>query len=88
MYASPPYRKIESSAGFKKSCEFPLLNNREEYRKIKQSLKKAKIELTLHKVHGTVENLRKVLDQERPGIIHFSGHGVTAEQIKKENEGY
>jgi len=36
-------------------------------------------------VHGTVENFREVLERERPGAIHFSGHGLSADQIRQQN---
>ena len=41
--------------------------------------------MILHKVHGTPEKFAEMLEKQRPGAIHFSGHGVTAEQIRKEN---
>ena len=39
----------------------------------------------MHKVHGTFENFREVLERERPGAIHFSGHGLSAEEIRQQN---
>ena len=36
-------------------------------------------------MHGTVENFREVLERERPGAIHFSGHGLSADQIRQQN---
>jgi hypothetical protein len=46
----------------------------------------AKIEVTVHKVHATHVNFEcKVLEEIRPGAIHFSGHGMTADEIKEEN---
>ena len=36
-------------------------------------------------VHGTVKNFREVLERERPGAIHFSGHGLSADQIRQQN---
>ena len=52
---------------------------------IKESLKAAKKEITVHKVHGTQYNFDTVLDKQRPGAIHFSGHGLTAAQIRQQN---
>jgi hypothetical protein len=53
---------------------------------IKESVNDAKIELTVHKVHATHINFEnKVLEEIRPGAIHFSGHGVTAQEIRTEN---
>ena len=36
-------------------------------------------------MHGTVKNFREVLERERPGAIHFSGHGLSADQIRQQN---
>jgi len=60
----------------------------EEYRRIKASVEKARVEITVHKTRGTFENLWNLLDREKPGAIHFSGHGLTAAEIKKENEAH
>jgi len=40
----------------------------------------------VNKVHGTVHNFGTMLETEKPGAIHFSGHGVTKEEIQAENE--
>ena len=39
----------------------------------------------MHKIHGTEFNLRRIFIDQRPGAIHFSGHGITAEEIRAEN---
>jgi hypothetical protein len=48
-------------------------------------VKKARKEIVVHKIHGTFENLCDILERQRPGAIHFSGHGVTREMIRDEN---
>lgn len=48
-------------------------------------MKKARKEIIVHKVHGTFANLQDILERQRPGAIHFSGHGVTKEEIREES---
>ena len=50
-----------------------------------KSVKKAKVEVTVNKVHATVFNFREMLEIERQGAIHFSGHGVTRDEIRETN---
>jgi hypothetical protein len=82
MFASPSYLEIPCSNMENKRVYFPRLDCMEEYKRIKESVIRAKIEISVHKVHGTADNFHKCLDSERPGAIHFSGHGVTAENEK------
>ena len=84
MFASPSYIPVVS-LGTEKKIPFPALQYQEEYQLIKDTLRKEKKEVILHKVHGTPEKFAEMLEKQRPGAIHFSGHGVTAEQIRKEN---
>ena len=81
MFASPAYIPVKHRSGFERINLDPL-SYREEYHRIKQSIKTSKIKITVHKVHGTPENLRQTLHKQRPGAIHFSGHGETAENIR------
>jgi hypothetical protein len=85
MFASPSHLLI-STQSTTHQVPFDPLSYRKEYRLIKDSLKRAKKEITVHKVHGTQFNFSEVLEKQRPGAIHFSGHGVTAEQIRKQNK--
>ena len=84
MFASPSYIPLEGGS-LDIHIKMAPLKHREEYKYIKESLKKAQKDVTLHKVLGTVYNLREVLEKNRPGAIHFSGHGMTAEEIKREH---
>lgn len=78
MFASPAYMEHATRLGPQRSA-FDRLQNKEEYKLIKESVSHAQIELTVHKVHATHINFEnKVLEEIRPGAIHFSGHGVTA----------
>ena len=79
MFASPSYIELPHNI----KIPFASLNYQDEYRCIKQSVKKAKVEVTVHMVHGTFFNLRETLEKQRPGAIHFSGHGLTKEQIRE-----
>jgi hypothetical protein len=37
-------------------------------------------------VNATLQNLTHFFKSHRPGAIHFSGHAVSAEDIRKENK--
>ena len=39
----------------------------------------------MHKIHGTELNIRRVFNEYKPSAIHFSGHGLTAAEIRDEN---
>ena len=52
MFASPSHLSL-TSRGTEHNIPFDPLSYRKEYRLIKESLKKAKKEITVHKVHGT-----------------------------------
>jgi hypothetical protein len=78
MFASPSYLKLQSGK-VETKIPFAQLKYQDEYRCIKDSVKKAKVEVVVHKVHGTFFNLRETLEKQRPGAIHFSGHGLTKE---------
>jgi hypothetical protein len=82
MFASPSHI-VESTKCDKKVLTLDPISHRAEYSLIKESLKKSKKEVTMHKVHGTYVNFSEVLERQRPGAIHFSGHGVSAEKIRK-----
>jgi len=88
MFASPAYLEIPLLNMDSKKVKYPRLDCTEEYKRIKDSVIKAKIEITVTKLHGTPSNFQKCLTDDRPGAIHFSGHGVTADEIKKENVGF
>jgi len=81
MFASPRSMRFSSKAG-EEHIPFAKLQYRSEYKLIKDSVSAAKKEVTMHKVHATLFNLQFILEHQRPGAIHFSGHGVTAEIIK------
>jgi len=81
LFASPPYvaplAKV-TKYGFK--TPYPLLSYQEEYRRIRESVKKAKIEITVQKIHATKDTIGRVFRNDKPGAIHFSGHGITNEE--------
>ena len=52
MFASPSYLSLKSMGG-ENNVDFDQLSYQKEYGLIKESLKKAKKEITVHKVHGT-----------------------------------
>jgi len=62
MFASPSYMLIKSH-GDEHRIDLPTLSHREEYQLITDSLKSAKKEINVHKVHGTQYNLSKVLEE-------------------------
>jgi len=53
-----------------------------EYKIISSTIRKAKIEITMSKKHGTKQNFKKMIDKGKTRAIHFSGHAVTAAEIK------
>jgi hypothetical protein len=85
MFASPNYivYKAESPKPDYKAS-FARLNNKEEFEIIKDTVKKQKVEIKLHKEHGTFKNLEDKLMELKPSGVHFSGHGVRAADIKNE----
>ena len=61
---------------FASPINFELLSHREEYRLIKDSILSSKKQIIVNKVHGTRENFNRILEEQRPGAIHFSGTAV------------
>ena len=62
MFASPPYMLLKNMAG-EKRIPFATLKYREEYTSIQDSVKKARKEIIVHKIHGTFENLCDILER-------------------------
>ena len=60
MFASPNYIEVKAIGGERK-LPFASLKYSEEYRMIKNSIKKSKIEITFHKIHGTEFNFRRMI---------------------------
>ena len=56
MFASPPYMLCKNQAG-EMRIPFAPLRYREEYISIQDSVKKARKEIVVHKVHGTFAHL-------------------------------
>ena len=52
MFASPSYLEIQNKTETKKKS-FDRLDYMGEYKRIKESVIKAKIEISVHKIHGT-----------------------------------
>ena len=71
--------------------DFVSLNYKKEFEIIQKTLNSAKVQVCLHKIHGTLDltqktnNLNLQLEKLKPGALHFSGHGVTAEEIEADN---
>jgi len=85
MFASPNYivyKHLRSTITSKRS--FENLNYNDEFTNIQKRLKQARVQIELHKTHGTIANLKMQLDKLKPRALHFSGHGVTAEHIYNE----
>lgn len=62
MFASPPHKFLGETKDFEKKIQpFAPLNHLEEFRRIKESIKKANIEITVNKIHGTLLNMNKLL---------------------------
>lgn len=85
LFASPPYIPIRFGMGQELKITYDPLNYNEEYRLIRETVKKAQVEITVSKQHATKTNFSNMLKNEHPNAIHFSGHGVTAEMIRKKN---
>ena len=62
MFASPPHILYKNQAG-EERVTFAPLQYREEYTRIKESVKKARKEITVHKVHGSLANLQDILER-------------------------
>jgi len=81
MFASPPYKAEKEYV----IHSFTPLDHKQEFRCIQESINKAKIEITVNKIHGTRANITNMLTQNRPGALHFSGHVLSKDEIKKRN---
>jgi len=85
MFASPNFKMYPCQPpkpDFK--SPFERLNNKKEWEIIKDTVKKQKVEIRLHKEVGTVNNLESKLMQLKPSGLHFSGHGVMAKNVVDE----
>ena len=84
IFSSPAYLELKGEYSSMKKMFAPL-SYTEEYDLIKETLVSSKKEINVIKMHGTTFNFDKLLAQDLPGAIHFSGHGLTADEIKKDN---
>jgi hypothetical protein len=62
MFASPSHISLKTHAG-EDRIEFEPISYKKEYKLIKNSLRKAKKEIIVHKVHGTTFNFMEILER-------------------------
>ena len=83
IFASPPHCILKKTISTICKTDFPKLSNEKEFKMIENSVKKANVEIKVTKMLGTKKSLINLFKDERPGALHFSGHGVTRQFIKE-----